>query len=68
MDLPEKAGAKRTPYDISKDFGVLASGERQGILKTAKALEKIQAETLALLALADVPPAPPMEAGKQGKA
>jgi hypothetical protein len=58
-DRREKAGVKGNPYDISKDFKVLTSSERRGILKTAKTLEKIQAENLSMLADA---PAPPIEA------
>jgi hypothetical protein len=53
-DRTEKAGVKGNPYDIGKDFKVLTASERQGILKTAKTLEKIQAENLSMLA--DIPP------------
>jgi hypothetical protein len=58
-DRTERAGVKGNPYDIGKDFKILTSNERQGILKTALNLEKIQAENAVLFANAD---APPMEA------
>lgn len=48
-DRPEKAGVKGKPYDLCNDFKVLTGEERQGILKTAKALKKIQAENLSML-------------------
>jgi hypothetical protein len=44
-----------TSCDYSKDFTVLSPTEKQGILKTAKTLLKVQQEDTALLADAPIP-------------
>lgn len=49
-DKAGPGGVKGASYDYSRDFQVLSSGEKRGILRTAKTLLKVQAENTALLA------------------
>ncbi|MDR2499693.1 MAG: hypothetical protein LBD37_01265 [Treponema sp.] len=49
-DKAGQGGGKGEPCDFSQDFKVLSSGEKRGILRTAKTLLKVQAENTALLA------------------
>jgi hypothetical protein len=49
-DMAGRGGSKGEPCDYSQDFKILSSGEKRGILRTAKTLLKVQAENTALLA------------------